>query len=358
MVWFHDRIRNHSKRGLFAGTAFLLSTIILIPFGLWLTRHKEVPVRNTSDAKQSGNGVNINEVSMPQGHDATREPAAKVKPPPPRKVPPPVSDSNSALKGPRLGIGPEAYKDIEDAQVGQWAIEESEKIEELAEEAMGREGSGLSLPPGPLPPAARQFFFNTAFSGCCTQDVKELRTEILRRLGPPAKDPEEISRWTMLFSSTEYPGAPGQVSPGMVRRYAPYLRRLGIQLRRRQIPRALPKTLSYSEAPGIPQPPSNFPYNIVVTINTNILTSAGYIIVDFDRYPGIISCDFVGSKLIVGSDALMADNDEVRKRAGEYEPPNYTLAIGKNPMTPDKPIHVFASGSKPVHVVKVTLFDE
>jgi hypothetical protein len=33
--------------------------------------------------------------------------------------------------GPRLGIGPEAYKEIADVQVGQWAIEETDKIQEM-----------------------------------------------------------------------------------------------------------------------------------------------------------------------------------------------------------------------------------
>ncbi len=271
---------------------------------------------------------------------------------------PPPKSSSPAVIGPRLGIGPEAYKEISDEQVGQWAIEEADKIEELANRAMNYWGgvrAGVSF-------NAISWRFTNEFNDCCAQDVKELRTEVLRRLGPPAKDPEEIMAWTVLFPELKYPEIKGRmpeiINLESVRDYAPYLRRLGWRLKRRQIPRVGPILLHFSEAKVPPQPPSNFQYNLMVTIKTETKVTAGYIVVEFDHHPGIILCDFVDSKLVLGSDIRLIDNEEVRNYVGNYEPPNYALAIGKTPFTPEKPIHVLASGPEQLGVVKVILFDE
>ena len=74
--------------------------------------------------------------------------------------------------------------------------------------------------------------------------MEELRTEITRRLGPPAKDPEEIGASTVLFPKTKFPSAQDNIT-SMTVEYAPYLRRLGLQLKRKQIPRAAPKALHF-----------------------------------------------------------------------------------------------------------------
>lgn len=291
------------------------------------------------------------EVSHEVPHNETPHKAQPSPPKPTHKVPPPSSPlvEPAPKAPPRLGIGAEAYKDIEDVQLAQWARDESYKIEEMANGAMR---------PGLESPRAAQWFFSNNIKQCCVQDVQELRTEILRRLGPPGKDPDEISAWTILFPQTHFQGASDTITPRSASNYAPYLRRLASRLKRRQIPRVGAISLHFSEAQVPPQPPLNSPYNLMATIKTETKVTAGYIIVEFDHHPGTIVCDFEDSKLVLTSDGRLIDNEEVRNYAGKYEPPNYALVIGKTPFTPEKPIRVLASGAEPLRVVKVTLYDE
>lgn len=153
---------------------------------------------------------------------------------------PPASLSTPLPKGPRLGIGPDAYKNLDDVQVGQWAVEEADKIEQMAVDCMSPSPNGPST-------KARMFFFSNEFKKCCAQDVKELRIEILRRLGPPAKDPKEESAWEFLFPSVQFSGPPMDINPMAVKEYAQHLRRLGLKLKRRSVPRAAPRELHFTE---------------------------------------------------------------------------------------------------------------
>ena len=265
--------------------------------------------------------------------------------------------------GPRLGTGPEAYKDLADDQVGQWAIEEADKIEQMAKQAMGDNIGSMR---------GRIWRFTNDFDDCCTQDVKDLRTEILQRLGPPAKDSEEASAWKMLFVNESYPGAPHEIHPMEVQHYAPYLRRIGLKLKRRAVPRSAPVALHFSEkqenaedsftlnavnnADQFSGGPNLFPFKMMVTIDTKAQISSGYIVVEFDsRFAGA-QCDFVDSKLVIDRDVV--DNKELADYLATRQGTTYALAIGKTPFTSNKPIHVFAKGRVPFHVAKVTPFDE
>lgn len=250
----------------------------------------------------------------------------------------------AAAKGPRLGTGPDAYKDIDDVQVGQWTMEEANKIEDMANSTMAV---------GSASPDAERWFFKNKFNDCCAQDVYELRTEVLRRLGPPAKDPDEISAWTMLFPQLKYPGAPDRIDPATVRYYAPYLRRLGLRLKRRAAPRLGPLTLKFSEQELPPEKPGYS--HIVVTIETTKELTSGYIAVQFIGQPYSVGCDFQNSKLALTAE-VPADNPSITELLKVST--NYVLQIGKTPFSPSNPVHVEARGSSQIHVSRVTFLDE
>jgi hypothetical protein len=115
--------------------------------------------------------------------------------------------------GPRLGTGPDAYKDISDDQLSQWTTEEADKLYDMAWQ---------HLNVAPIIRKAYEHWFSADFKSCCAQDVKDLRSELLRRLGPPAKNPAEESTWKMVFRDLDFPpGVPippnfSQIDPSSV----------------------------------------------------------------------------------------------------------------------------------------------
>ncbi len=144
----------------------------------------------------------------------------------------------------RLEMGPDRFRDCSNEQVGEWAIEEAEKIRNLAIKYM---------PPDSKQAHGQAFIFSNIFRETCAQDVKDIRAEILRRLGPPAKDPDEDGYWRSMFHEPPMSLATPSsrlydVDPASVYWYAPYLEKLGLELKRHDIPRAAPMALHYSEA--------------------------------------------------------------------------------------------------------------
>jgi len=239
-------------------------------------------------------------------------------------------------------------------------MEEANKIEQLASEA-NESSQGTDA-------AFRSFTtwrFTREFNECCAQDLKELRTEILRRLGPPAKDPDEISAWTLLFPDVKYQEPANTVhqrpvSPRSVIDYAPYLRRLGLRLKRRTTPRSAPRALHFSEEPIAPDK-RNMAYNIMVTIKTETTVSVGYILVEFDARLVSAGTDLADSRLVIwpARDTKLIDNTDLTDYLKKCELATYyALAIGRTPFTSENPVHVSASGTVPLHAAKVILFDE
>jgi hypothetical protein len=275
----------------------------------------------------------------------TSQPASKDQQREASKLKALVKAANPA--SPRLGTGPDAYKQIDDTQLGQWTMEEADKIAEMATAAM------TSNPNVPISANARVWRFTNDFNDCCAQDVKDLRSEVLRRLGPPAKDTDEIQAWTALFPAMKYPAAPQDVNPGMVTYYAPYLRRLGLRLKRRASPRSVPMALQFSEQQFPPEKPGYS--HIVVSIQTKKELSAGYIVVQFSGQPYSVGCDFQDSKLALGAE-VPTDNPTVAELL--KAPTNYVLQIGKTPFTPSKPVHVEVRAANLIHVSTVTFYDE
>ncbi|HZQ94974.1 MAG TPA: hypothetical protein VFA67_08190 [Candidatus Sulfotelmatobacter sp.] len=134
-------------------------------------------------------------------------------------------------KEPRLGIGVDPYQNVTHEQVAQWTIEESDKIAALANDYItGKRGPPLTN----TKPDSLRFFFTTDYDKLYGSDVKDLRAEVLRRLGPPGKDPDEEDHWIMDIAIRDQSRASGMdpfLSPYDVRDYAPYLRNLGLRLK-------------------------------------------------------------------------------------------------------------------------------
>jgi hypothetical protein len=160
----------------------------------------------------------------------------------------PTSSGKSAPppKGTRLGAGPDAYKDISDAQVGQWAIEKAAMVKALADECM-KELMQVSQTPNPSAAVLTGIRYQFGFEFMShAQDVQDLRAELLRRLGPSGRDHEEESYFGALFPNTRIPKdvpepfrtslmKPDNFSGscGIVQEYAPYLKALGQKLKQR-----------------------------------------------------------------------------------------------------------------------------
>jgi len=207
--------------------------------------------------------------------------------------------------------------------------------------------------------------FTIDFNACCAQAVTELRTEILRRLGPPGIDKDEVLAWEALVAENVIPqqSGPKQARPTDVQRYAPYLRLLGARLRRRAAPRFAPEALEFSEKKTPPERP-DLSYRVVVTIKTKRQVSAGYVVVQFDRALGgattglsSVGNDFAESNRDLGGSQLI-DNKEVSGLIQRNGARVYAIRIGRSPLVPGKPIHVIGAGEKEFHVSQVTLFDE
>jgi hypothetical protein len=251
--------------------------------------------------------------------------------------------------GPRMGTGPEAYKDVSDEQVGQWAMEEADKVDGMVNDLFDRLRQSATMVPRPSRDIILRMF-ERDFKNCCAQPMVDLRTEILRRLGPPAEDPQEVLAWKEITPSPGW-----QFDPMPLRRYAPFLRRLGLKLKRRAVPRQAPKVLQFIERPLAPEN-SQFPTRFVATISTEVNVTSGYVVVEFTSPPGSVGTNFA-SRLILPSDIDMMLNESLVAYLASLRSP-YTLEIRDKPFTPTDPIQIIAAGPKPFHVLKVTLFDQ
>jgi len=125
----------------------------------------------------------------------------------------------------RLGDELDRFKDCSSEMVGNWAIGEADKIEDMAKKSIRD-----SIVPGMSGKDRSEFMafqfriFSDKFSKCCARDVRDLRAEILHRLGPPGEDLEEEETYKSLYQAFEF-------DPQSVDIYASMLRRLGRRLK-------------------------------------------------------------------------------------------------------------------------------
>jgi hypothetical protein len=241
------------------------------------------------------------------------------------------------------------YKDTSSLQLAEMALEEANKIEKKAHEAMMRLG-------GPDQSAhAVSFFFLTDFKDCCLAEVEYLRAAILERLGQAAHDTDEIRAFSGPGGLVDVGNNPDGAIP-TVQQYAPHFRKLAIELKRKSSPSAGPTELSFSETRTVAKLPE-FPYCLLVTIATPRVATSGYVVVQLDSKIAGMQSDFEDSKLAFESD--VSDNEELAKLLAWNSPITvYALRIGKTPLRTGTPIHVVAFARTEFHVSKVQLFDE
>jgi hypothetical protein len=270
--------------------------------------------------------------------------ASKTPVPPPRTVTKPLQTNTSHC----ASTGDDAYTYCSDAQLGQWAIDEADQIARLANSRLVSEGG----------PEARRFYFNDKFQECCATQVKGLRSVILKRLGPAGEDLDESSTWTALFPETKYPDMPKhEVNASLAKDYARYLRRMGLALKRREIPRSPTMHLKFALQklpPGSLPVGTIFNYEYSVELTPPKELDAGYIVVEFDQGMGYMSTDFQTSQAVfndIENKAVVTIMAQARGRV-------FVLQISNNPFVPEAPIHVFAAANRPLSVVGAYWFDE
>jgi hypothetical protein len=175
------------QKWTFRGVFLLLGSLLIVVNYSSALRNANQQARDRADAA-------LERQRIESQYDALRGKLDTIaefsKNPPPSFNREQIAAAVHAMVGPRLALGPEAYKDISDAQVGQWAIEEARKILTLADLVL----AGQQREPRDYRYLAWRFGDN--FEQCCAKDVQGLRGEILRRLGPPGKDLDEISAKT------------------------------------------------------------------------------------------------------------------------------------------------------------------
>jgi len=271
---------------------------------------------------------------QPQAHNNASEslPATK-EPPMVAPVPTPVPSQAKATKPPRkvpkvqpatpagpksepnpdcirLGDELDRFKDCSSEMVGNWAIGEADKIDDMAKKSMRD-----SILPGMSGKDRSEFMafqfriFSDKFSKCCARDVRDLRAEILHRLGPPAEDLEEEETYKSLYQAFEF-------DPQSVDIYATMLRRLGRELKLTLIADLGPIELPHSEKKE-PQPSGSI--LVTVTIQTETPRKSGYILLEYKGIPAEGWWDFPGDRnlslvaLLYGYDTV---NPKLKARLG------------------------------------------
>lgn len=284
---------------------------------------------------------------------------------------------------PRINAGPDGYKGVCDEDLAKWVIEEANKIGD------GADKCALDLDNAPKLPdfdptssyESIRWRFRIAYEGCCLREVKQLRNEATARLGPANTIrqeqalfqelyPEEASSLQeeppeMLTQTLAVMKANNKVDCKVVKSYAPYLRRLGLKLKRRVVPRNAPKPLHFSEV-NIPVPSQIAAFGVVktgilVTIETKAILLEGYIVIEFG---GGLSMGGGGSNLPHSQNDDSFFYEVANKPLNDYltsfadRGMRNVIEIGSVPFSPEKALRVSAYGTgSSFHVDKVTWFD-
>ncbi|HET9307278.1 MAG TPA: hypothetical protein VFO46_14740 [Candidatus Sulfotelmatobacter sp.] len=269
------------------------------------------------------------------------------------------------LGKPRITDGPDAYKGVCTEDLAVWAIREADVIQGMADRCK-YDGSPKGLAESGDSFTDVMWRFDWKFKDCCAARVKQLRNEVVNRLGPSYVDEREQQSWDMLFMDAKFPPgpnqAPRQIDCLQVQDYAPYLRKLGRQLKRRVTSRVPPKPLHFEET----QLPATLAlckaceFGLGVTINTESPIAGGYIVAEFIPAPEAYVSD-IGRIVILGYTPV--DNEPLEKYLKAFPSRTstrglLTVDIPEDVFGPDKPIHLTVFAPYEFKVDKVTLFDE
>jgi hypothetical protein len=266
---------------------------------------------------------------------------------------------------PRIADGPDPYRGVCHEDLADWAIKEADKIQGMADKCKYDGSQGLAESGDSFTNVIWQF--NSRFKDCCTDRVKQLRKEVVNRLGPSYADEREQSSWDMLFMDDKFPPgpnqAPRQIDCMQVQDYAPHLRKLGRQLKRRVTSRMPPKPLHFVETqlPATPTLCKTCDFGVEVTISTDSPVAGGYVVAEFTPAPGAYVSD-VGRIIILGHIPL--ENEPLEKYLEAAFPRGtsnrgyLTADLPEDVFGPSKPVHLTVFSPYKFKVDKVTLFDE
>jgi hypothetical protein len=272
---------------------------------------------------------------------------------------------------PRISTGPDGYKGVCDEDFGQWVIDEAYTIRDLGATcrenllASGQNKGGFQMSPGII-----RFRFSNDFKENYAAELKELRNEAMARLGPLGKHPEEQRHWERVFPAessflTELPPeARSQVAQSMsreidcrsVEEYAPFLRTLGVKVKRRVIPRNPVEALPITEI-SVPTQNATFPIGMVASVPVMAPISTGFIIVEFNASPAMAGIECGGDNRVLISDDVWIDNESLSEYWGKLPYYAHLCEIWK-PVTPGKPMRISTYSKTDIHVTKVTWFDD
>jgi hypothetical protein len=272
----------------------------------------------------------------------THEPQPQAQPQPSNSTTTAGGGKKPCAISPIAGTGFTGYKNVCDALIGQWAIDESVKLENLADAVQDSSHGNARL---------ESWQLRTKLNECCIEDLKKLRADLVARLGPPLKDPNEISRWNQLFSE-----AAVRFDPVLLKEYTPYLRRLGVRLTRQTVPRRAPLNLQVTSQV---EPPDSrqFPYKMVITISTTNALKSGYIVAHFDQTPAAINSETFKDAAMVDQKEV-TDNAELSSLLASDYLVTWALRIRSVPVTSDKLIKLTVSSSTAIHLLRARWLDQ
>ncbi len=229
------------------------------------------------------------------------------------------------------------FEPCSDSQLGEWALAESKAIEK----ALLVRGS----------PGFSRWKFVQEFQHCCS-DISGLRNELVKRLRPADVDTNESDLFQELFRSSSVPGRPAVVDMGVAKLYVPFLRALGLQLKRREVPRFPTIRLAFDER--VASSPV-YKCQLQITLKAPREIAHGYIAVILDGPIAAISTDFQTSELVLWDASNPALKTMLAQTPGDRR---YVLRIAENPFTPEVPIHVFVGATETRHVLAAFWYDE
>jgi hypothetical protein len=185
---------------------------------------------------------------------------------------------------PRAGDGPDAYKEFTNEQVAKWADDAADKVDQLVKEIFERYNYG-----NPSERGSGDWRFTGEFKQCCEGYIKDLRTEMLRRLGPSSIDRDEKSAWDLMFFNERFEDSgvkPPDMSPHWAQEYLPHFRRLAQKLRRVGNPRRDPMILPM-EGVKIQSINPEFPFGKLFVITPKEKIESGYVLLVFNGNPAM-----------------------------------------------------------------------
>jgi hypothetical protein len=278
------------------------------------------------------------------------------EPPNPAPTAKPTSPAAKAAPTPapiiRAGTNcPEKYKSVPTLQIAQWTIEEADRIKDLSADYYTRVLKAGQF--GEKEVKAQLFFFKAGYTNCCLKEVADLRAEVICRLPPSSKVADE----QFAFESTLYHGPNDFVPPAELASYAPYLRKMGMQLLALAQPRHPPIDMVFFEK--IQPQFKGYVDKVTVTPKAGTITG-GYIVVDLDTNA---SPDMEGIHWEYGEEVREDDKTVANDELLQYLKLHHNFAVAmkidkQHPVSQQSPFHLSIMTSNERHVVRARLFAE